>query len=184
MQQATKMKGGVSRLVKLSVLAALSVVLMLAIRFPFPGLGFLEYDPADIPILIGSFLFGPLWGLLLTVVVSAIQALTVSAASGWMGFIMHVFATGAMVLVAGSIYKRKRSRSGAVLALCLGALTMVAFMIPLNLIVTPLFLGIPASAVAEMLIPMIIPFNLLKAGLNSLCCYLLYKRLSHLFSKL
>lgn len=86
------------KLATLGVLAACSVVLMLAVRIPFPPAPFLEYDPADIPILIGTFLFGPIWGFGLTVVVSVLQGMTVSAGSGWIGIVMHVAATGCFAL--------------------------------------------------------------------------------------
>lgn len=42
-----------------AVLAAVSIVLVSFIHFPiFPAVPFLEYDPADISILMGSFLLG------------------------------------------------------------------------------------------------------------------------------
>ena len=48
------------RLAKLGLLAALSIVLVFFIHFPiFPTAKFLEYDPADIPIMIATFAFGP-----------------------------------------------------------------------------------------------------------------------------
>lgn len=92
----------VRKLVTMAMLAALSIVLVYVIHFPiFPAASFLEYDPADIPILIGTFAYGPLAGVLLTVVVSVIQGMTVSSGSGLMGIAMHIFATSILVLVAG-----------------------------------------------------------------------------------
>ena len=99
------------KLTTLGVLAACSIVLVAFIHFPiFPAVSFLEYDPADIPILIGTFLFGPVWGVVLTVLVSAIQGMTVSAQSGVYGIVMHIIATSAFTLVAGTIYKRKKTK--------------------------------------------------------------------------
>ena len=90
----------VRKLVTMAMLAALSIVLVYVIHFPiFPAASFLEYDPADIPILIGTFAYGPLAGVLLTVVVSVIQGMTVSSGSGLMGIAMHIFATSILVLV-------------------------------------------------------------------------------------
>ncbi|NTV91343.1 MAG: ECF transporter S component [Clostridiales bacterium] len=170
------MKVSVNQMVKMGVLAALSIVLMMVIRFPIiPGVTFLEYEPADVPILIGAFLFGPLPGLAITVVVSVIQALTVSAGSGWIGAMMHVIATGAFVMVAGTIYKKVHSLKGAIIGLAAGTLTMTAVMIPLNLLVTPLFLGYPIEDVIKLLVPAIIPFNLLKGIINSTLTALVYK---------
>ena len=113
----------VRKLVTMAMLAALSIVLVYVIHFPiFPAASFLEYDPADIPILIGTFAYGPLAGVLLTVVVSVIQGMTVSSGSGLMGIAMHIFATSILVLVAGNIYRVKHTKKGAVLALICGVL--------------------------------------------------------------
>ncbi len=54
----------VKKMVMMAMLAAISIVLVNFIHFPiFPSAPFLEYDMADVPILIGTFLFGPLNGL-------------------------------------------------------------------------------------------------------------------------
>ena len=94
------------KLTTLAMLAALAIVLVALIHFPLvPAAPFLEYDPADIPIFIGTFLFGPAAGLALTAVVCVIQGVTVSAASGPIGIIMHFLATGTFVLLAGNLYR-------------------------------------------------------------------------------
>ena len=106
------MRGRTVKLVKMGAMVAISVALVYLIHFPiFPAVAFLEYDPADIPILIGTFAFGPLAGLALTVVTSVIQGLTVSSGSGLYGILMHVIATGMLVIVSGSIYGRKKTKT-------------------------------------------------------------------------
>lgn len=155
------------KLTTCAFLAALSIVLAYIIRFPiFPAVAFLEYEPADVPIFIAAFLFGPWWGIGITIVVSAIQAMTVSASSGVIGFAMHVFATGAFVLVAGFMTRKNKSTRRMVEAFCAGTLTMVALMIPLNLIFTPMY-GVPLQTVKDLMLPFIVPFNLIKAGANA-----------------
>ena len=65
------MKTSTKKLTTMAMLAALSIVLISIVHFPlFPSAPWMEYDPADIPIFIGTFLFGPISGLLLTVAVS------------------------------------------------------------------------------------------------------------------
>lgn len=156
------------RLAIAAMLTALSVVSLYAIRLPLiPSAPFLEYDAADIPVLIGSMLLGPGMGLLMLLAVCAIQAFTVSAASGWIGFVMHLAASGVLVLIASMIYKKKPSFKRLIVGLVLGSLAMTAVMVPLNIVFTGIFLGQGAKAVAELLIPAIIPFNLLKACINS-----------------
>ena len=71
------------KMVKMGVMVAISVAMVYLVHFPiFPAVPFLEYDPADISILIGTFAFGPEAGLVLTVVTAVVQGLTVSAGSG------------------------------------------------------------------------------------------------------
>ena len=112
---------------------------------------------------------------MVTLVVSIVQATTVSAGSGWIGAIMHFIATGATVTVAGLIYRRVHNFKGAILALAAGSICMTLVMIPLNLFFTTKFMQVPVEAVQAMLIPIIIPFNLLKATLNSILTIFVYK---------
>lgn len=175
----TKTKTNTLRLATMGMLAALAVLLVALIHFPLlPAASFLEYDPADIPVLIGTFLYGPWAGLALTAVVSIVQACTVSAASGWIGCVMHLAATGVFSVVAGLIYRKHCTRKGAVVALCAGSVCMAIVMAGCNLVLTPLFMGQGIQTVIDMLVPVIIPFNLLKSGINSVVTFLLYKPLS------
>lgn len=166
-------------LAKLGILAAISIVLVALIHFPvFAAAPFLEYDPADIPIIMGTFALGPAAGLLLTVVAATIQGLTVSAASGGYGILMHIIATGTYVIVAGNIYRIHKNKKMAAVAMIAGVAAMTLIMIPANLIITPIFMTVSKDVVKALLLPGIIPFNLLKAGINSVITFLLYKRVS------
>lgn len=179
----------VKKLAVMAMLIALSIVLVSLVHFPiFAPVAFLEYDPADIPILIGTFAYGPLAGIVLTVVASLIQGFTVSAQSGVMGIAMHIAATSTLVLTAGTIYKAVHTRRGAVLALVAGVLAMTGAMLVFNHFVTPYFItpdiGDTAAVAANrayvdtLLIPFIAPFNLIKAGVNSVITFGVYKVVS------
>ena len=169
------------KLAVMAMLTALSIVLVWLIHFPiFPAVNFLEYDPADIAILVGTFTLGPWAGLGMTVVASLIQGVTVSAQSGIYGIIMHFIATGTMVAVAGFIYKYKRTFKGALLALILGVLAEGAVMVVANILITPYFMGAPRQMVLDLMLPGILPFNLLKMGINSAVTLVIYKPLSKL----
>lgn len=164
-------------LVKMALLTALSLALMYLVRFPiFPMAPYLEYDMADVPILIGTFMYGPGAGLLLTGTVSMLQWLLVSPQSGWVGGLMHFLATGGFVLAAGTLYHRFHTRKGAVLALIVGATAMTALMVPLNLWLTVHYNGAPLEAVKALIWPIIIPFNLIKGGVNAAVTFLVYKQ--------
>ena len=160
------------------MLVAVSIVLVALIHFPIiPAVPFLEYDPADIPILIGTFAFGPIAGVLITIVTAILQGVTVSASSGIYGIIMHIIATSALVLVSGIIYQRGKTKKRAIIGLILGTLAMVLVMIPANMFITPKFMGMTLDALMPFL-PWIILFNFIKAGINSVVTFLVYKRIS------
>lgn len=167
-----------TKLAKMGLLVAISIVLVYLVHFPiFPAVAFLEYDPADISIMIGTFAFGPLAGLALTIITAVLQGLTVSASGGVYGILMHIIATGTFVLVSGIIYKKNKTKKGAVIALVAGVISWVIIMFFANLVITPLFMGVPRSVVMD-LMAFILGFNAIKAGINSIVTFLLYKRIS------
>lgn len=176
----------IRKLTVTAMLVAVSVVLVWLVHFPlFPTAAFLEYDPADIPILIGTFAYGPVTGILLTIAASAIQALTVSAQSGLYGFLMHVISTSLLSVTAGVIYRFNHTRMGAAIALSCGTLAMGLGMLLANHFITPIFMGVPTDVVDGMLLTVFLPFNLLKAGINALMTFLIYKPVSsHLIKKI
>jgi len=178
----------VYRIAAMGIFAALSIVLVYFIHFPiFPAVPFLEYDPADVPIIICAYLFGPLHGLVLTVVVSVVQGLTVSAQSGWIGILMHILATGALVL-AGSglrlLLHTRKQKTGAglnagvidIISAFSGTVAMTVTMALWNMLFTPIFMGVTLDVVMP-LMPFIVAFNLIKAALNSAVALVIYKLL-------
>lgn len=168
-----------AKLAKLAMMTAISIVLLLIIRIPWPPAPFLEYDPADVPIYITAFAFGPIEGLVVTLVVCLLQAFGLGG-SGLYGFVMHFVATGIVAVVIGIMYRRNKTKKTAIKALITGVILTTIVMCFMNLLVTPVYMGAPRSAVVAMLPTVIIPFNLVKAGANSLLTFLLYKRLSGL----
>ncbi|MDR1410263.1 MAG: ECF transporter S component [Oscillospiraceae bacterium] len=175
----------VFRLTSLAVLAALSVSVIYLIHLPLiPTAAFLEYDPADIFILLAGLFFGWMAGFGTLIVAAAVQALTVSAGSGWYGFIMHTIATSALLVVTCLMHEKILNKP-QMLPICLffGCVAMTAIMIPANLLITPIFMGAPREAVKDMLVPVIIPFNAIKSVLNSTVACLLWLALTPILRK-
>ncbi len=171
--------GRTKKMVTMAMMVAISVALVYLVHFPImPMVPFLEYDPADIPILIGTFVFGPAAGLLLTFVTAIVQGVTVSAGSGFYGILMHIIATSALVLMAGTVYYSRKTRRTALIGLLAGMAVMALVMIPANMIITPAFMGVPTGTVWS-LMPFIIAFNLIKAGINGIVTFYIYKRISN-----
>lgn len=177
-------KMNVRKITTLAMMSAISIVLVLLIRTPFfAAAPFLEYDPADIPIFIVTFAYGPLSGFIVTVIVSVIQGITVSAGSSWYGIVMHIVATGAFVIIAGLLYKNNRTRKRAAISLLVGTVSATLIMIGMNLILTPFYMKVPLEAVKSLLIPAIIPFNFLKFTINSVVTFLVYKSIRKVIIK-
>lgn len=160
------------KLTTLAMLCAFAYVIMVIGRIPI--VLFLKYDPKDIIITIGGFIYGPLAALAVSFVVSMIEMFTVSD-TGVIGVIMNILSTCGFACTAALIYKKKHSMSGAVIGLLSGIGVMTVLMLLWNYLVTPIYMGYPREAVAEMLVPVFLPFNLLKGGLNMAITLLLYK---------
>ncbi len=171
------------RLTIIGLFSAIAVILVYLFHIPiFPMVAFLEYDMADVPIILITFLYGPGAGLLTTVVVAVVQGLTVSASSGWIGILMHIFATGCYVLVVGNIYKHWKTLSGEIVSLAAGVLTWIGTMFLWNIALTPIFMGVPRAEVLK-LMPFIILFNVIKSVVNSLLAYFVFKVMQQIMKK-
>ncbi|MGM0410717.1 MAG: ECF transporter S component [Bacillota bacterium] len=168
----------IKKITNIGVLIALSFILMVLIKFPIiPSLPFLLYDPGDIPLLVISFLYGPLPALIATFIGSILMALF-TGLGGPYGAIMHFMATGALVTTAGFIYKKYHTKKGAILGLSAGTLAMTFIMIPANLFITPIYMGLSRQQIYPLLWSGIIPFNLIKASINSGITILVYKNIA------
>lgn len=168
------MKTNTKKLTTLAMLSAIAYIIMAVGRVPI--VLFLKYEPKDVIITIGGFIFGPLSAFIISVLVSFAEMFTVSD-TGFIGFIMNIISTCAFACTAGYIYKRNRTLKGAVYGLITGSFLMTTVMLLWNYLITPIYLGYPREAVAKLLIPAFLPFNLLKGGLNVALTMLLYKPL-------
>ncbi len=136
--------------------------------------GFLSYEPKDAVIVIASFIFGPMTGFIISLLVSFIEMITIST-TGPYGFLMNVVSTCAFVVPAALIYKKDHSQKGAVIGLSVGVASMALVMVIWNYIITPFYMGVPRETVAGMLATVFLPFNLIKGGINAALTLLLYK---------
>ena len=157
----------------MALLTALAVAADLFLRIPGIG-GFLTYEPKDVIITIGAFIFGPIAGILMSLAVSFVEMITVSS-TGPIGLLMNFLSSATFVGVASVIYYRKKTMPRAIIGLCAAVLSMTAIMLLWNYIVTPMYMGVPRQAVLEMIVPLLLPFNLIKASLNAALVLLLYK---------
>jgi len=169
------MNAKTKRLTTGAMLAAIAYAVMAVCRIPLmPAAEFLNYDPKDVIIVIGGFIYGPAMSFMISAVVSLIEMVTVSD-TGIIGCVMNILSTCSFACTAAFIYKKMHSAKGAVVGLVVGVLLMTIVMILWNYILTPIYRGWPRDMVAEMLLPIFMPFNLLKGFINASLTMLLYK---------
>ena len=157
-----------------AMFAAVSFVSVLIAKVIPNVAGFLSYEPKDAFIVIAGLLYGPMTSVLISVIVSLIEMLTISS-TGPYGFLMNVVSTCAFAVPAAWFYQKHRTQKDAVIGLVFGIVTMAVAMLLWNYIITPYYMGVPRETVAGMLLPVFLPFNLVKGGLNAALTLLLYK---------
>ena len=160
---------------KIAVIAmfcAIAYVVVVFVRIPV--VMFLKYEPKDVIITIGAFMMGPFTGFLISLIVSLVEMFTISD-TGLIGFLMNVISTCAFACTAAYIYKKNHSMKGAAIGLFAGVVLMTISMLLWNYLITPLYLRVSRSEVVKILVPAILPFNLLKAGINMALPILLYQ---------
>ncbi len=164
----------IKQMVTLAMLTAMAYALVCLIRIPV--VVFLKYEPKDVIITIGGLLFGPMAALIICTVTALLEMVSISD-TGIIGAVMNLLSSACFACTAAFIYKKRRTLSGAILGLMIGSTMMVGAMLLWNWLITPLYMGVPREAVQAMLIPTFLPFNALKAGLNSALVLCLYKPL-------
>ena len=74
-------------------------------------------------------------------------------------------------------YKKIHNAAGAVIGLVIGVAASTCAMLLWNYLITPIYMGVPREAVAAMLLPVFLPFNLAKGSINSAFALVIYKPL-------
>ncbi len=166
----------VRELVTLAIFSALGMALSF-IQIPiFPPAPWLQYDPSGIVTLTVALMYGPAAGIVVQLV-SWIPKLIMSPLGSLLTFVAMIGA----VLVVGLIYKKFHNLKGAIVSLVLGSIVFICLAIAMNFLITPIYSpGVTVQAVAEMILPILLPFNLIKCGINGVATGLLYKPVSNL----
>ena len=199
MQKTTKAMNGkrqkitTNSLVKISVLAVLSYILML-MDFPIPIFpSFLKLDFSDIPALLGGFALGPVAGVLIQLVKVVLYFLT-NSSTGGVGELANFLVGAAYIVPAAAIYHRKKDRTHALIGLILGIVSMTIVGAVTNIYITLPFYSafMPMDAIVEMgtvvnskivdintlVLYGITPFNLLKGSIIAFVTLVVYKKVS------
>ncbi|MDO5708571.1 MAG: ECF transporter S component [Coriobacteriales bacterium] len=175
---STTASGGWStkRIAVTALFCAVAAICTLFIEFPIlPGVTFLKYDPSAIPALIAGFAFGPGTGAVVSILPYLVHLAT---ESGLYGTFMAIVATITLVVPASIVYQRNTTMRGAITGLVVGAVVCLVCCILANIVVTPLYMGAPRETVIGMIVPVLLPFNVLKIAINCTITALVYKPIS------
>lgn len=158
-------------LVILSLFTALAYTAQLIVHIKVM---YLSFDPKDAIITVGAMIYGPIAGLVMSIAVASIEALTNGSTQFW-GFFMNVLSSAVFSTVASLVYKRRRNQVGATLGLALSVILTTLVMLPANYFITPLFSGTTSSEVAKLIPTLLLPFNLVKTLFNAGLVFVIYK---------
>ena len=177
-----------------AMLAAVATILMY-MEFPIPIMpGFIKMDISELPALIASFAYGPLSGIAVCLIKNLIKLPSSSTAA--VGELFNFVMGALFVGVAGIVYKKNKTRKGAIIGAVAGALIMALVSLPYNyFVVYPAYVvmyHLPLEAIIGMyqainpnvngllacLVTFNVPFTFAKGMVDALLCFLIYKPLS------
>ena len=112
---------------KMVVLAMMTAIAYVSVFiFRIPVVLFLKYEPKDVIITIGGFLFGPLASMLMSAVVSLVEMVTISG-TGPIGALMNFLSTVSFACTAAIMYKKVHTITGALIGLVTGSVVIFSF---------------------------------------------------------
>lgn len=167
------------QMVIMALMCAIGALLSF-VEFPLlPGVTWLKFDASNMPAMVVGFGFGPGAGVAVGIVIAIIHGLLMA---DFTGALMNILCVTCFVLPAALMYHKKRTYPVAIAGLVLSIITATLAAIVGNLILTPMWLGVPLDAVIAMIIPILIPFNLLKGLINAVLTLIIYKSISNLIT--
>ncbi|MCI9031566.1 MAG: ECF transporter S component [Clostridia bacterium] len=192
-------------MVRLAVFTALSYVLYMFVKTPLPIFApWLDLQISDLPALMAAFMTGPAGGAVV-IVLKCIMKLPFTS-TAFVGELADILMGLAFVLPPAFIYKKFRTRKGALLGLVVGAAFCTAVSALINAVVlVPFYVELYCHGDEQMLVGMlsglfpsitwetfmgyyiglsVVPFNLLRCALVGFLTFMLYKHTEKLFTAL
>lgn len=187
------------KMVQVAMLAAVATVLML-FDFPIPFLAppFYKMDFSEIPVLIGAFAMGPLAGACIELIKILINLVINGTDTVFVGETANLIVGCALVVPAGWLYRRHKTKKQALAGLAVGTVCMTVIAVFINAyVMLPVYgtaFGMSMDAIVsagtavngaidslfKFCLLIVAPFNLLKAVTVSVATLVLYKHISRL----
>ena len=186
---------------KMAMVGMFSAIAAIVMLFEIPlffAPGFYKLDFSELPILVGTFAFGPAAGVMMEFIKILLKLVIKGTSTAFVGELAN-FAVGcSFILTASVIYDFKKTKKTALISCIGGTLVLTVFGTAFNAFyLLPAFAklyGMPLEAIlaagAEVnplcnpnsilsfVIVCVAPLNLLKGVLNSVVVLLIYKPLS------
>lgn len=179
----------------LSVIAFILMYFQLPITFVAPP--FMKLDISDLPVLMGAFTMGPVFGIIIAALKNIMHIIFKGTMTAGIGELSNFLISSTFAFVSAYFYRKHRTYKGAIISLTLGVLAMTALaMISNYFVVFPLYAKVmPMDAIIEMgsaitpritglfsmMIYSVLPFNLIKGFTTSAVMMLVYKKISPIF---
>lgn len=184
-------------LVLMAMFSALAAVLMLW-EFPIPFIApsFYEIDLSEIPILVGSFIMGPVSGIIMEAIKIALKLLIKGTSTAYVGDFANFCIGICLVVPASIIYQKHKTKKNAFIGMLVGTLFMAIAGVVLNyFVMIPFYVkafGMPLEAIIgagakiqplvtnklSFTIVCVAPFNIIKGVIVSIVTALIYKHIS------
>ncbi|MFR2892668.1 ECF transporter S component [Peptoniphilus grossensis] len=183
---------------KVAMLSVIGFVLMyfqLPLTFVAPP--FMKLDISDLPVLMGAFTMGPVYGIIIAAIKNLMHIIFKGTMTAGVGELSNFIISSTFAVVSSYIYRKHRTYKSAVLSMTVGVLAMtILAMISNYFVVFPLYGKVmPMEAIIAMgsaitpkitglftmMIYSVLPFNLIKGFTTSAVMMLVYKKISPLF---
>ena len=184
-------------LVLMAMFSALAAVLMLW-EFPIPFIApnFYEIDLSEIPILVGSFIMGPVSGVIMEAIKIILKLLIKGTSTAYVGDFANFCIGVCLVVPASIIYQKHKTKKNSCIGMLAGTLFMAVAGVVLNyFVMIPFYVkafGMPLEAIIgagakiqplvtnklSFTIVCVAPFNIVKGIIVSLVTALIYKHIS------
>lgn len=179
----------------MAIMGAVGFILMV-LEFPLPFIipAFIKFDFSELPAIITAFALGPVQGIVVCFIKNLLHLFITSTAG--VGELSNFILGAIFVGAAGTIYRFKRTRSGALIGALTGAVLMAIISVVTNYFVVypafseilglemPIIIGMykellpSADTLLKCLLIFNLPFNFAKGIIDAIICFVIYKKLS------
>lgn len=188
-------KNSIRTMAQISMLGAVAMILMYFEIPLFFAPPFYKIDLSEIPVLIGCFAMGPVAGVLIELVKILLHVVIQGTTTSGVGDLANFLIGCSFVVPAGLIYRRIKTKKGALIGMSVGTVLMTGIGCVLNaFVLLPFYsvaLGMPMDALIQMgtdinagiqdvfsfILLAVAPFNILKGILVSALTLMLYKNI-------